>query len=133
LKKITLSTIPGAFSIHRCSPETTIPKAVTNASFFSITKTAEELSVVIPANISLQSDTVDTGWGCFKVHGPLDFGLTGILAFLSDVLSKADLSIFAISTYDTDYLFVKKENMSLAEQALSDSGCEVFYDNHLEN
>ncbi len=128
LKKLTLSILPETYSIHRCNPETAIPEGVFNAPFFSITKTEEELSVVIPETVSLQSNRVDTGWGCLKVHGPLDFSLTGILAFLSGILSEAGQSIFAVSTFDTDYILVKKKNLRLAGQALSDNGCDVIFD-----
>ena len=60
----------------------------------------------------------ETGWRCLKVEGPLDFGLTGILASLAEPLAKAGVSIFAISTYDTDVLLVKSPDVGRAVEAL---------------
>ena len=60
----------------------------------------------------------ERGWRCFKVEGPLDFELTGILSSLAQPLAAAHISIFAISTFDTDYLLVKKENLQKAQEVL---------------
>ena len=65
------------------------------------------------------------GWRCIQVLGPLDFNLVGILAQLSAVLAEADISIFALSTYDTDYLLVKENNLNRARQALLNSNYDV--------
>ena len=71
--------------------------------------------------------TVERGWRCLKVEGPLDFALTGILADLAGVLASAGISIFAISTFDTDYLLVKEETLDGAVETLTVAGhrCEV--------
>ena len=97
--------------------------------FFSITKTEEELSIVLPETAEFQGEKVDSGWGCFMVHGPLDFGLTGILSSISKALSDAEISIFAISTFDTDYILVKEDKMKIARKALVDKGYNVFLHN----
>ena len=62
------------------------------------------------------------GWSCLKIAGPLDFSLTGILADISTVLAEAEISIFAISTFDTDYILVKSEKLPYAKAALLASG-----------
>ena len=67
----------------------------------------------------------EKGWRCLKVEGPLDFGLTGILASLAQPLAEAKISIFAISTFDTDYILVKDENFKAAVLALSSAGHEI--------
>ena len=64
----------------------------------------------------------DRGWKCLKVEGPLDFSLIGILASLTACLANADISVFAISTYDTDYLMVKEENLDVACLVLCQEG-----------
>jgi len=68
------------------------------------------------------SNISETGWSCIKVLGPLDFSLTGILADISAVLAKASVSIFAISTFDTDYVLVKSEKLPVARNALQKAG-----------
>jgi len=126
MEQLTLKVLDGHYTIHRFSPQSGIPVEVLDSSLLSITKTEDELSIVCNASIVLTSDTQECGWSCLKVLGPLDFALTGILAKLSSALAEADISIFAISTYDTDYILVKAETLHLAVKVLNDSGCVVL-------
>jgi hypothetical protein len=119
MKLEMLSTV---FSICRLPPTSPIPEWAMAGPFFSISRTAEELSIVcaqvdIPLNIKLEKD-----WRCLKVMGPLDFNLTGILASLAMPLAQAGISIFAISTFDTHYLLVKEDRSKDAMEVLSKSG-----------
>jgi len=120
--KPNLTIVDGTFVIHRFSPDHDIPKSVLQADFCSISRTNEELSIVCSAGLSLNSSAVETDWSCVKVVGPLDFSLTGILADISAVLAKAKVSIFAVSTFDTDYVLVKSENLPLAKASMLQSG-----------
>ncbi len=122
---LQLSILPNEYTIHRFAPKSDIP-ALTG-KFLSITRTDDELSIVCDVDIPLNSDKSESGWACIKVLGPLDFGLTGILARIASVLAGAEISIFAISTYDTDYILVKKEKLTVAEEVLSQAGY-VFQD-----
>lgn len=93
-----------------------------HSSFFSITKTDSELSVVcqesaIPADI-----IAERGRRVLRVEGPLDFSLTGILASLAAPLATAQVSIFALSTYDTDYLLIAASDLDRAIPALEQAG-----------
>ena len=106
------------FTIHRLSPESEIPDHVYKGQFYSISKTDEELSIVCPSSVSINSENSATGWACIKVYGPLDFSLTGILADISAILAKTGISIFAISTFDTDYILVRSEKLQVAKKAL---------------
>ena len=116
--KLNLNILDGSFSIHRLSPNDEIPHRIYQSQFYSIAKTDEEISVVCPSSLDLDSERSETGWSCIKVLGPLDFSSTGILADISAVLAKADISIFAISTYDTDYILIKSEKIEAAKKAL---------------
>jgi len=116
--KLNLNILDGSFSIHRLSPNDEIPSQIYQNQFYSITKIDEELSVVCSASVHLDSERSETGWSCIKVLGPLDFALTGILADISAVLAKAEISIFAISTFDTDYILIKSEKLQAAKKAL---------------
>jgi len=90
--------------------------------FYSITRTTEELSVVCP-ELAIPDEIVsEKGWRCLKIHGPLDFSLIGILSSLTIPLTKAGISIFAISTYDTDYLLVQETELEKAKAALREAG-----------
>jgi hypothetical protein len=94
--------------------------------FFSIIQTPEELSVVCQ-EISIPADIrTERNWSCLKVEGPLDFGLTGILAGLNKILTDCNISIFVISTYDTDYILVREKDLGSAFKALFDAGYTVL-------
>ena len=116
--KLNLKIFDGSFSIHRLSPKNEIPIQIYQGQFFSITKTDEEISVVCSSSVYLDSESSETDWSCIKVLGPLDFSLTGILADISAILAKAEISIFAISTFDTDYILIKSEKLQAAKKAL---------------
>lgn len=95
--------------------------------FYLIGKTDEELSLVcktedVPQNISERDD----GWRGFRIRGVLDFSLIGILSGLSAILADHKIGIFAVSTYNTDYILVKEENFETALTVLSDAGYTVL-------
>jgi len=132
--KLTLSVLKSIFGICKLDSGSEIPSWVYEGSFFSITKTSKELSLVcpessIPINIP-EKVRVERGWSCLKVEGPLDFGLTGILAGISRILTDNDISIFAVSTYDTDYILVREKCLKLAVRALEEAGYEVRNKNY---
>ena len=121
--KLKLSILENHFTIHRFLPNHEIPNKIYKSEFYSISKTEEELSVVCSSSIQLNSEKSEMDWSCIKVIGPLDFSLTGILANISVVLAEAKISIFAISTFDTDYILIKSEKLLFAKKALLESGC----------
>ena len=117
---LTLSVMPILLAVVRLNTLSNIPSwAMEAGDFFSITKTQDELSVVCSEDRVPQDVKVEKGWRCLKVEGPLDFGLTGILSSLAQPLAEAKISIFAISTFDTDYIMVKKENLQRAVAILA--------------
>jgi hypothetical protein len=94
-----------------------------NKEFYFIGKTDEEISLVckteeVPENIVERDD----GWKGFRIQGVLDFSLVGILSKLSGILADNGIGIFAVSTYNTDYILVKEENYSKALTALTNAG-----------
>ncbi len=97
-----------------------------NREFFFIGRTDEEISLVCKTE-DTPGNTVerDEGWRGFRIQGVLDFSLIGILSRLSAILAKNKIGIFAVSTYNTDYILVKKENFDRAMKVLSDAGYEV--------
>jgi len=123
--RLKLSVLPDEFSICRLERSDGIPAWALAGSFFSITKTAEELSIVCPAVAVSEGTKCERGWRCLKVAGPLQFNLTGILSSLAQPLAQAGVSIFAVSTYDTDYLLVKGRDLARTVEALQLAGHEV--------
>lgn len=94
--------------------------------FHFAAKTDKEFSLLCPtADMPKDVQKREDGWVGFRIEGELDFGLIGILAEISAVLADAKVGIFAVSTFDTDYIFFKKENRQVAEKALQEKGiCE---------
>lgn len=122
MKRPTLTILDGAFAIHRLSPAAQIPNQLFQEDFFALVKTTEELSIVCSDRLVIAGDEVESGWRCLKVVGPLDFSLTGIIAGLSQVLADAEVSIFAVSTFDTDYLLVRSQQLGKAKDVLRQAG-----------
>lgn len=108
------------YAVCRFNSNQSIPSWVWESDLYSITKTYDELSIVciqkvIPDNIKCEKD-----WRVFKVEGILDFSLVGILSKISGALAGAGISIFAVSTYDTDYILVKEADVLKAVKTLKD-------------
>lgn len=118
MSNISLELLNDIFSIHRLSLDSKIPEQVFTAPIFFIAKTYDEVSIVLPSSLNIKSDNVENDWQALRVVGPLDFNLTGILADISKVLANEEISIFAISTFDTDYILVKSDNIAAAITAL---------------
>lgn len=123
----TLSILDGAFCICRLESGAETPDWVLGLDFFSITRTREELSIVAPEGVLGEKvlpvgAELESGWACMKVEGPLELSLVGVLAELSGTLAEAEISIFVVSTYDTDYVLVRNEDLDGAVRALSGAG-----------
>jgi hypothetical protein len=108
-----LRVLPDHYAICRLAADAPVP-----SSFFSVTRTADELSVVCFDAEAPEGAKTERGWRIFQVIGPLEFSLTGVLAAIAAPLADAGVSIFAISTFDTDYVLVKEENLAKAVEAL---------------
>ena len=118
MSKQTLELMKETFTIHSFPPATDIPTAIYEAPVYFISKTYDELSIVCPSDIALDSIEHESGWGALEVLGPLGFSLTGILSNISAVLANEKISIFAISTFDTDYILIKQDMMFNAIDSL---------------
>ena len=122
---LVLCVLSETFTIHKLSPDLSIPEEILKSNYYSVTKTDNELSVVCSELIEVKSLQSSKGWKCIKVKGPLDFNLTGILAGISDILAQANISIFAISTFDTDYILVRSKDLSSARNKLRKAGYKL--------
>ena len=119
---LNLSVLSETFTIHKLSPGASIPEGILKNNFYSVSKTENELSLVCSEVIEVQSLQSSKGWKCIKVKGPLDLNLTGILAGISDILTRGNISIFAISTFDTDYILVRSQDLPSARKKLKKGG-----------
>lgn len=118
--------LPDTFAICRLAPDAPIPATIVDTPFVSISRTAEELSIVCPVSQVPQNTRCELPWICFKLEGPFPFSLTGVLASVIDPLAQSSIPIFAISTFDTDYVLVKKEWAASALETLLAAGHELI-------
>tara|TARA_Y100000588_G_scaffold355121_1_gene410036 strand:- start:71 stop:469 length:399 start_codon:yes stop_codon:yes gene_type:complete len=121
---LVLSVLSETFAIHKFSPDASIPEKILKSNYYSVSKTENELSLVCSEVIEVQSLQSSKGWKCIKVKGPLDFNMTGFLAGISDILAQGNISIFAISTFDTDYILVRSQDLYPAITKLRQAGYE---------
>jgi hypothetical protein len=122
----SFSVIPGAYAVCRMPAKIPLP-AWTGKAFTSITRTADELSVVcderrLPPNLDGLDLRVSRGWALLKLHGPFPLDAIGVLASVAKPLAEAEISLFAISTFDTDYILVKRIHVNNAIAALTLAG-----------
>jgi len=127
--KLNLTLLETRFGVCRLEEDSSRPDWADSSEFCSITRTAEELSIVCPEENIPSEIICEKDWKCLKVEGPLDFSLIGILARISNLLAEETISIFVISTYDTDYILVKEDDVRAAIEKLSENGYEISNDN----
>lgn len=108
----------------RLAPGSQIPAWATERGFFCVSRTAEELSIVCEEARVPDGTTAEKDWAALKLEGPFPFSMTGVLASFIQPLADAGIPIFAISTFDTDYVLVKRETLPAALQALGNAGHE---------
>ena len=119
---MNLTILPDPLAVCRLSVDEAVPEWAMIGEFVSITHTADELSIVCAEEHAPADVKADRGWRALKVEGPLDLALTGVLASLANPLAEAQINIFAISTFDTDYLLVKEYNVARACEVLRQAG-----------
>ncbi len=122
---LTLLVLSETFAVCRLPVDAPLPVWAMTGAFFAITRTADELSIVCAQAQTPDGVTCQPGWRCLQVAGPLDFALTGVLASLAAPLAAAGVSIFALSTFDTDYLLVPASVLDEAVIALRSAGHAV--------
>ena len=122
---LTLEVLPGLLAVCRLGPSQPVPEWVLRLPFWSITRTEDEISIVLPETLAAPSWKQEAGFRALKVRGPLDFGLIGVMARLTVALAAAHVSLVAISTFDTDYVLVREEDLARAVAALQAAGCAV--------
>ena len=121
---IAFAVVPGDFAVARLDAGAPIPEWARGEGFTSVTRTEDELSLVA-ASASVPGDVrAERGWALLKLAGPFPFGLVGVLASVLEPLAKAGVSVFAVATFDTDYLLVKRDRLDDALAALAAAGHE---------
>jgi hypothetical protein len=125
LHRLNLTVVDGIFAVCKLEGDAPIPPWATAGSFFSITHTADELSVVCRQDAVPERVAAERGWRCLRVAGTIPFSVVGVLASLAAPLAEAGISVFAVSTFATDYLLVKAADFEKAVTALTQTGHSI--------
>jgi hypothetical protein len=121
----TLIPLEGLFAVCRLASETPLPTWAEGGPFVSITRTADELSIVCRQEDVPDDVRCERGWRCLRVAGALDSALVGVLAPLLVPLADAGIAALAVSTFDTDYLLVKEDRWDAAIAAWRRAGHRI--------
>ncbi len=122
---LRLSVLEERLAVCRLDPGSETPAWALAAPFFSVTRTADELSVVCSKQDVPPEVLCERGWRALKLEGPFEFGTTDVLTSVAVPLAERRVGILAIATYDTDYVFVQEAQLNLAERALRERGHEI--------
>ena len=122
---ITLTSVSGSYAVCRLGPDAPLPEWATRGSLWSITRSATELSIVCDASAVPPGVRAQAPWRALMIQGPLALNLTGILASLASPLAAAEIPLFAVSTFDTDYVLVPAADAQRAIAALRRVGHQV--------
>jgi uncharacterized protein len=122
---LQLRVVDGDYAVSKLDRAVAIPAWADGEGFVSISRSTDELSIVcLTARVPISDATVhsESGWVCLQLVGPFAFTLTGILLAVLKPLAAAEIGIFAVSTFDTDYVMVKHEHLTDAIEALTSDG-----------
>lgn len=120
-----LYALDDLYAVVRLEPDADIPPWARNGHFWSVTRSDSELSVVCPQDQVPPAASAERGWCAFEVAGPLDFSLTGVVASLVTPLADAQIPLFVVSTFETDYLLVREHDLDRSVAALTSAGHSV--------
>jgi hypothetical protein len=119
---LTLTLVPGRYAVVRLEPDASVPPWAWRGTLTSVTRTPRELSIVCDESAVPAEARAERGFRAVVIDGQLDFALTGILASVVAPLATAKISLFAFSTYDTDYVMVQSDRLDDALGALRAAG-----------
>ena len=119
-----MTVLPQPLAVCRLDPDAPVPAWI-RGPFTSVTRTADELSIVCDENAAPSDVRADRGWRALKLEGPFPFAMTGVAAALLAPLADARISCLLIATYDTDYLLVQQDVFERAVDVLRAAGCDI--------
>jgi uncharacterized protein len=122
---VKLYTLDELYAIVRLEPDAPVPDWARSGDFWSVTRSDSELSIVCREEDVPAAASAERGWCALELAGPLDFSLTGVVAALVTPLAEAEVPIFVLSTFETDYLFVRERDLERSVTALAEAGHSV--------
>jgi hypothetical protein len=128
-RHLELSLLPERFAISRLASNAPLPDWVMQGAFYCVTRTSDELAIVAEESSVPAGTLSETGWRVLKVQGPFELSEVGVLASLTSPLAATRISVFVVSTFDTDYLLVTQEQLASAIAALDRAGHSIHRSN----
>jgi hypothetical protein len=122
---VQLYALDELYAIARLDPDAALPAWARGGHFWSITRSDNELSIVCRQDDVPTETSAERGWCAFEVAGPLDFSLTGVVSSLVAPLADAEIPLFVVSTFETDYLLVREHDLQRSVEALTAAGHSV--------
>jgi hypothetical protein len=113
---ISLIPLDDTFTIYQLDKYQNIPSEIYNSEFYSITRTSDEISIVTNCKTDLKLSKSSKRWKGYKIDGILDFSLTGIINDITKPLKDNKISVFVVSTFNTDYIFIKEEFFNRSQE-----------------
>jgi hypothetical protein len=120
--QFTLVALPNIFAVCRLAGSAAVPSWAMAGDFFSVTRTADELSIVCLQESVPDYVRSEKGWRCLRIAGSIPFSVAGVVATLTAPLAEAGVSVFVVSTFDTDYLLTKEKDWAKALDILRKQG-----------
>lgn len=124
--KLKYRLLPQALAVCRLPPAAQIPQWASQGEFFSVTCTADELSIVCEETLVPHNIKAERNFVALKLEGPFPFSMAGVLASFIEPLAEQTIPIFAIATFDTDYVLIDREHLDSALRALAAAGHEIL-------
>jgi hypothetical protein len=122
---VVFSVLEEKFCVAKLLPDSPAPAIPESTAFFSVTRTDEEISVICEESLAPVAAEIERNWRMIKVQGPLEFALKGVLASLLRPLAEAQVGVFALSTYNTDYLLVQQYHLAKTLEVLQLAGHRI--------
>jgi uncharacterized protein len=123
--RLSLSAVPGRYAVAQLPPDAPVPEWASAGALTSVTRTPRELSIVCDEAAVPGDVRAERGFAALVINGAIDFALTGVLASVTAPLAEAKISLFAFSTYDTDYVMVKADRLDDAIAVLRAAGHDM--------
>ena len=120
-----LLILEGEYQLIKLPVNQSILPDVLEQDFFSVTRTPNELSIIVSDTVMIKSKYIETGWSIIKFLNNMELSLVGVTARITSVLADSNVNICALATYSTDYILVKREKLGIAVQALKNAGYHV--------
>ncbi len=120
-----LEVMEKSFSLYRFDENREVPRTIYQSSLFSVTKTDKELSIICDSDLDMPCNSADTDLRLIRVAGSLGFNTTGVISSLSKTLADNNISFFAISTFETDYILIKDDVFTRTIDSLEKDGFEI--------